>query len=162
MTVPIILIDTREPENGGWEPFFTVPTVRGKLDLGDYSLPGCGQWIAVERKALNDLIGCLCSSRERFTRELAAAARIPHFYVIVEGTYEDIFMGRYLSAMNRKSAWESVVALSMRYNIPFLFAENQRLAAVLCESILLRWYREHVKAMEAIQKAARAAEGTNQ
>jgi len=144
---PTIIIDTREPEGGGWEPFFTVPTIRVMLQTGDYGLLGAEEWISIERKALSDLIGCLSHSRERFTEELRRAQRIPEFTVIVEGTYQQLLRGDYRSQMNPKSAWESVIALQGRFKIPFLFAGSMEIAARLCESILLRWYREHEKAL---------------
>jgi len=38
---PIICVDTREPDPSPWQGYFTVPTVRGTLPTGDYSLAGC-------------------------------------------------------------------------------------------------------------------------
>jgi DNA excision repair protein ERCC-4 len=152
---PPLLIDTREPDPHPWAPYIAVETVRAALPTGDFSLPGCEEWIALERKALDDLIGCLTTSRERFTRELQRAGRIKDFCVIVEGSYADILKGRYRSAMNSKSAWESIIALQQRFGIPFLFAGSAEIAARLAESILLRWWKEHVKVMEEAEKAVR-------
>jgi ERCC4-type nuclease len=156
---PTICIDTREPEGGGWEPYFTVPTVRQKLDSGDYSLLGCEEWICVERKTGDDLVICLSHSRQRFIDELRRAQRISEFYVISECTYQDILLGRYRSEMNSRAAWESFIALQGRYKIPFLFAANIETAARLCESILLRWFREHEKALDACRRAQKAYSG---
>jgi DNA excision repair protein ERCC-4 len=154
---PPILIDTREPDPHPWESCFDAPVIRGTLETGDFSLPGCGEMIAIERKTTADLISCLCSSRDRFTRELQRASRIPDFIVIVEGTYGEILKGEYRSGMNPKSAWESIIALQQRYRIPFLFAGSTEIAARLCESILIRWWKEHVKALEEIRIATKKA-----
>lgn len=153
---PILCVDSREPDPSPWEQYFNLPSCRATLPLGDYSLLGCHEWVCIERKALDDLIGCLCGSRERFTKELKAAARIPTFAVIVEGKYSDLLLGNYRSQMHPGSAWESVIALQQRFGIPFHFAENAEIAARLCESILLRWFREHQKAVETCMKAARS------
>jgi ERCC4-type nuclease len=150
---PTICVDTREPEGGGWEPYFSVPTIRQKLDSGDYSLLGCEEWICYERKTMGDLIGCLSHSRERFIDELRRAQRIPEFYVIVESSYQSLLRGDYRSQMNPRAAWESVIAMQGRFKVPFLFAQTPEIAAKLCESILVRWYTERVKALNACRRA---------
>ncbi len=155
---PTIVIDRREPSRHPWTPYFSLETVSGTLQTGDLSLAGCEEWICVERKTLDDLISCLCQGRERFTRELQRAARIPEFYVICEGSYQDLLQGRYHSKMHPRSAWESVIALQSRYKIPFLLAGSEEVAARLAESIVLRWFKEHVKAVEAATKRVWAAE----
>jgi DNA excision repair protein ERCC-4 len=129
----------------------------GTLPTGDFSLPGCEQWICIERKELNDLISCLCSSSERFTKELQRAARIKRFYVICEGSYDDLLRGNYRSDMNPKAAWESVLALQERFGIPFLMAGSVRVAARLCESMLMRWWKEHMTVLEEIRIATKKA-----
>ncbi len=114
----ILLIDNREPDPHPGGPHFSVETARGTLQTGDFSLPCCEEWIAVERKTLDDLIGCLTNSRERFKKELQRAQRIRDFVVIVEGSYADILRGNYRSAMNPKAAWESVIAAAVRHPVP--------------------------------------------
>lgn len=160
-TEPIILIDTREPDPHPWEGYLSCETVRGTLESGDFSIPGCGEWICVERKTMNDLIGCLTGSRDRFTRELQRAARIRDFVVVCEGSYADLWTGKYRSQMNPRAAWESVIALQQRYGIPFLMAGSQEIAARLTESILLRWWREHCNVIGAVEKAQRQLAGMN-
>ena len=150
----IIVIDSREPGvSHPWESYFTRETVRTALPTGDFSLPGCADWIAIERKTLDDLVQCLCSSRERFIRELQRAARIKDFVVIVESHYSDVLRGNFRSAMTPKSAWESIVAFQMRFGIPFLFAGSAEIGATLCESILRRCFLEHNKVVDEARKA---------
>jgi DNA excision repair protein ERCC-4 len=153
--LPPILIDTREPTPHPWECYFACETVRGMLQTGDFSLPGCEEFVACERKTLDDLIACLCSSRDRFTKELQRAQGIKDFVVIVEASYADVLRGSYRSAMNSKSAWESIIALQQRYGIPFLFAGSAEIAACLCQSYLHRWFREHTKIIEQARLATR-------
>ncbi len=157
---PLILIDTREPDPHPWESHFTVGTCRATLPTGDLSLAGCGDLICIERKTLDDLISCLCAGRHRFSRELQRAQRIRQFYLICEGSYHDLLKGQYHSKMHPRAAWESEIALQSRYGIPFLFAGNEEMAARLGESILLRWFKEHINAIEAATKGARAVTAT--
>jgi len=158
---PTIVIDTREPgPPHPWGAYLTSETIRGTLETGDLSLLGCEEWICLERKALNDLIGCLTTSRDRFTRELQRAARVRDFFVIVEGSYADLLKGNYHSEMNPRSAWESVIALQQRYGIPFFFAGGIEVAAKLAESILLRWFKEHQKAVDTAITGTKKLAGT--
>jgi DNA excision repair protein ERCC-4 len=123
------------------------------LWTGDFSLPGCEELICIERKELKDLISCLWSNQERFTKELQRAARIKSFYVVCEGSYEDLLRGNYRSDMNPKAAWESVLALQTRFGIPVLMAGSVQVAARLCESILMRWWKEHTKVLVEVRHA---------
>ena len=53
-----ILIDTREQR-----PYkFDIDTVTGTLTTGDYSICGLENYISIERKTIDDLIGCLILS----------------------------------------------------------------------------------------------------
>jgi len=146
---PVIMVDTREPDPHPWAKHWSCESVVGTLATGDISLIGCQHWICIERKTMADLLQCLCQSRDRFTRELERARRIKDFSVIIEASYQDLWTGNYRSGMNPKSAWESVIALQQRHGIPFLFAQNVEISARLAESILIRWFKEHVKAIEA-------------
>lgn len=151
--MPPILVDTREPKNGRFLQHFSGPHVRGTIRTGDFSLPGCEDYVAVERKAIGDLVTCLSQHRERFERELKRAQCIPDFIVIVEATWDNLWRGDYPSDMRPLSAWESVIAFQMRYRIPFLFSGSVGTAARLCESYLLRWWKEHYKAIVLCQNA---------
>ena len=153
---PIILCDTREPDPSPWEQYFSVRAVRGTLATGDYTLLGCETSVSIERKTIDDLIACFCDQRERFVRELQRFQAIPARFIICEGRYEDLLAGRYRSQMKPKSAFESGVALMVRFGIPLLMAGGVQTAACLCESILLRWFREHLQVFEKMQKATKA------
>jgi ERCC4-type nuclease len=146
---PILLFDTREPDPHPWLPYLSLEWTRGTLATGDISLAGCGEFIAIERKSVSDLISCLCQGRERFTKELQRAARLPEFYIVIEDSYQSLLRGDYRSAMSPRAAWESVIAMQSRYRISFLFAGSVEIAAQLSQSILVRWYKEHTKAVEA-------------
>jgi len=152
---PPILIDTREPHPHPWAGYWQAEHIRGTIPTGDISLPGAEHLVCIERKATDDLIGCLCGSRERFEKELRRAQTIPHFWVICEGSYADLFTGRHHSQMNPQAAFQSVVAMMIRYRVPFLMAGTVQTAAHLAESLLLKWYRQHAKTLAQIEKAAK-------
>ena len=152
---PLIVVDTREPNPGGWEPYFSGPAVRQTLKTGDYSIAGCEHLVGVERKTIDDLVACLSWHRDRFEAELRRSQGILSFWIICEGEYRDLLNGEYRSRMTSHSAWESAATLMTRYRIPILMAGDARTAARLCESLLTKWYREHVKVMDECRLAVK-------
>jgi ERCC4-type nuclease len=153
----VICVDTREPQTGAWADHFTLPTVRACLTTGDYSVLGAEDLVCIERKALPDLIACFCGERERFTRELARFRAIPARWIIVEGSYSDLLNGSYRSMMNPKAAFESCIALMVRFQIPVIMANDVETAARLAQSLLVRWVKEHHRVTDTIRKASAEA-----
>ena len=72
---------------------FQTPSIRAKLPTGDYSLKGFEDKISIERKELNDLIGCLTDGRDRFERELQRGMELDYFALVVEVSLSDIAEG---------------------------------------------------------------------
>ena len=90
-----VIVDSREqapfPFRG---PRYEGVTVEvGTLSVGDYSLAGLADKVAVERKELSDLVACLGRERERFERELARGAALDAFCVVVEASWADLAGG---------------------------------------------------------------------
>lgn len=101
-----VIVDSREqapfPFRG---PRYEGVTVEvGGLTVGDYSLAGLTDRVAVERKSLPDLVMCLGRERERFERELARGAALDAFCVVVEASWADLAGGQYRSRMNPHAA----------------------------------------------------------
>lgn len=131
---------------------------RGSLPTGDYSVAGLTDRVAVERKSLDDLIGCLMGdNRDRFERELARARGYDFFAVVVEAAWEHLARGQYRSRMKPHSAAQSVVAFQVRYGVPFLFAGTRKAAAYLTLSLLEKYVSEQQARLVALLKASTAA-----
>lgn len=151
-----ILIDTREkcPFN-----FLSqcgdIETERGTLSLGDYSLAGLENRVAVERKSLADLVMCLGTERERFERELVRARGLEAFAVVVESSWADLATGRYRSKLNPGAAVASVLAFAARYGTSFFFAGNRENA----EAVTAGFLRQYLKGKEREFEAVRVAWG---
>lgn len=137
----LIIVDSREQAPFAFEgKAYEGSEVRqGKLQTGDYSLAGLEDLIAVERKSLPDLVGCLTGGRERFERELQRARGLEAFCVVVESPWEALARGEYRSRMNPHAACQSVLAFTARYGIPFLFC-GSRPAAEYCAYGFLRQF----------------------
>lgn len=118
------IIDTREQL-----PYCLPPlqTVAGTLAAGDYSVCGCEQYIALERKSLEDLVSCCGAERERFEREIMRLLAYSSRAVIVEATWAQLDMGGWRSKISASSVTGSVLSW-ISLGIPFIFA-GDRLSA---------------------------------
>ena len=143
-----ILIDTREQQPYSFETESETAT----LGTGDYSLAGAENLISIERKSIDDLVGCLTSGRERFERELYRGRALDYFALVVEASLSDLSNGRYRSEMNPKAAIQSLLAFSIRYGLPIFFVENRRYGARVTESLLLKYAREIEKRWLLLEK----------
>ena len=151
-----LLVDTREQK-----PFsfarFQVDTERVTLPAGDYSLPGFEDKVAIERKELNDLIGCLCTGRDRFERELSKLRFYDLAAVVVEATLDDVSKGRYRSEMKPQAALQSVFAFQVRYRVPFVWAGNRAGAQYATFSLLEKYLGEIGKRYELATRTMKGA-----
>ncbi len=138
-----VIVDTREQRPFTFERFPEVEVVRGALPTGDYSLPGFEDKIAIERKSLDDLVGCLKGdNRARFERELARGRTYDLFCVVVEASLDDVSKGRYRSEMKTEAVLQSVVAFGVRYRVPFVWCGNRQGAEYMTHSFLAKYARE--------------------
>jgi ERCC4-type nuclease len=153
-----ILIDTREQLPFSFTRFQGVETEQAALPAGDYSLPGFEDKVAIERKELNDLIGCLKGSdRDRFERELNRTRHYDLFCVVVESTLEDVAKGRYRSEMKPQAALQSIFAFQVRYRVPFIWAGNRAAAEYATFSLLEKYLAEIEKRFKAAIQVRRSA-----
>ena len=146
-----ILCDTREQRPYRFEGYVrpAVHVVPATLPVGDYSLPGFEDRVSIERKSLDDLIGCLMNgNRERFERELQKAQHYELFSVMVEASLQDVLDHKYRSAMTPKAAIQSIVAFQVRYQTPFMWAGNREGAEYLTFSLLEKHLAEIRKRYE--------------
>lgn len=137
----IVAIDNREQLAYSFQGY-DCNVEAATLGIGDYSIIGFTDKIAVERKSLDDLLGCLTSGRERFEKELARARSLDRFCVLIEASFEDLAKGMYRSAMKPHSACQSIIAWQIRYGTPFVFAGSRKAAEYYCHSFLAKYIYE--------------------
>ncbi len=139
----VILVDSREQLPFTFGDFPGIETARVALPVGDYSLPGFEDRVAIERKGLDDLVGCLKgANRDRFEKELAKAKQYELFAVVIEANVDDVRERRYRSAMKPASVMQSVLAFQIRYRIQFMFAGSRANAQEITHSLLSKYARE--------------------
>jgi len=148
----IIITDTREQAPYEFTDY-DVAVVRATLPCGDYSIPGAEHIVSIERKMLDDLISCLMGkNRDRFERELNRLRPYQVAAVVVEAGWQDISRGRYTSNMKPQSALQSVIAMQVRHNVPFMFCGDRSGAQYVTHGLLSKYHREIEKQYMAISK----------
>ena len=131
--LPIIATDTREREP---LKFTRLPSVKRPLFTGDYSILGLEDSFAIERKSIDDLVGCcMNSNRDRFEHELHRLRGYRFKRLLVVGSREDIGEGRYHSKISPKAVLATLGAFEIKFDLPIVFIETPEAAALLFE----RW-----------------------
>lgn len=132
---------------------FPVTVEVATLEAGDYSLAGFMRRVAVERKSLQDLVGCLSGDRLRFERELARLRGFDAAAVVVEAPAYALRSGRYLGRLDAGAAWQSILAFSMRYRVPILFCQDRADAEQVTFDYFRHFMRDRWRELEAIAPA---------
>ena len=133
-----IIVDSREQK-----PYKFKNSLVKKLDAGDYSILGLENQIAIERKSKSDAYGTIGAGRERFVKELERFQSYKYKAIIIESSLSNFLIQPEFSKMNPKSAINSLIAWSIRFNVHIIFGDSRRLSRTLCERILEKFYKEN-------------------
>lgn len=129
---PTIIIDTREQR-----PFaFEMPTERGTLDTGDYSVKGLTHLIACERKELSDLLGCVGTHRERFKRELARLRGFRFRLLVIEAHATQLEEGNWRGKLKPNHVLGALAAWTAQYQLPMWLGGDHAAAGRFVERFL--------------------------
>lgn len=114
------------------------------LQTGDYC--SLDKKLVIERKgSLDELIGCMTSSRCRFERELERLQAFDRALVVVEAEYDDFVQGRFRSQMTVKSALATLAAWYDDYNIMFQFLDSLENAETFARTLFYMHHRRRLK-----------------
>ena len=132
-----VIVDTREKSPFEFEGL-GLEVVRQKLDVGDYSVKG--HKVAVERKSAQDFVGtmAIAANRSRFVREMARAEEEGiALTVVVEASWAGAHAACIArSAMSPHRLLDSAMAISARFRVPFMFADDRAEAQSMTLSVL--------------------------
>ncbi len=152
---PVAIIDSREQEP---YEFSNLPSQRGSLATGDYSVVGLEHRIGLERKSLPDLVACCGHGRERFVRELERLQGLRFRAVIVEATLAEIEAGQWRSRLKPNHVLGAIASWSTKYSLPFFFAGGHVQAGRFAERWLYQAARhialEYAAAVGVMENAA--------
>lgn len=148
---PTVVVDTREQDP---LPISRLPSVRGTLTSGDYSVLGLEDLFAVERKSVADLVACCVGdNRDRLSRELHRLRGCRFARLLVVGTREQIERADYRSRIVPSAVLHSLAAWEARF-IPVVFSDTPEDAARLVESWAYWFSREVLLATSALAKCS--------
>ena len=158
----VLLVDSREKPTAEakkrWESFGVPYRIHG-LRSGDYTaefvLPNGDTFslenhAVIERKlGLTEICGNFCQNRDRFIREFdrikEAGARV---YIVIEnGSWENVYNGKYRSQMHPNALIANLTASMARYNAHIIFCRAETFPK-LCREILYREAKEILTNME--------------
>jgi len=130
---PTVLVDTREQQplpllasHRNW----IGGERRATLKIGDYSIEGMENLLALERKSLADLLNCTNVSRERFIANCSKLAKVRWKAILVEASYEDIKRGwdtdEIQSEVHPNAVCGLLDAIEAKFGIPVLLTSRHR------------------------------------
>lgn len=105
------------------------------IDSVDYSIKGLERIIALERKNLPDLIGCVGRERERFERELLRLRSYPVSAVIIEASWQELEAGDWRGKITPNHVLGSLTAW-MAQGHTIIVAGDRMMAQRICRSVL--------------------------
>ena len=153
---PKVVIDTREQAP---LTFTNLPTVRGTLDTGDYSVSGLEHLIAVERKSLPDLLACLGHGRDRFKRELQRLRAYRFRLLLVEADAATIERGAWRSQLKPAHVFGALASWTATYGLPVWLAGTHKAAGEFTERFLYQAARHICDEYSAANVLIEAAKG---
>lgn len=136
----IIVQDTREQTPLRFSDAVEVEVAT--VNLGDYTIKGLEDQIAIERKTLSDLLGSLTNGRDRFRRELRALRAMRFAAIVIEADWPTILAGDYRSRMHPNAVIGSLMSFVTGYGLQVIMAHDHATAAVLVEKILTLYAKE--------------------
>lgn len=140
------IVDTREQT-----PLrLLIPTVRGTLQTGDYSLRGLEHMIAIERKSLQDLVQSCGRERERFDRCIDRLRTLPLGMLVIEGSESDIEEKLYRGDMHPNAILGAVHSWRAR-GINIDWAVNADRAALHVSRVLFAFARDRWGELRAMR-----------
>jgi DNA excision repair protein ERCC-4 len=144
---PVIVVDSREQLP---LKFTRLQSVRAGLDTADYSFLGGETVFGVERKSVQDLVGCCTGdNRARFERELVRLRGHLFKRLLIVGTPGEVTAQHYRGRVTPKVVMNTLSAFDVRY-APVVWCLTPEAAALQIESWAWWYSREVVKAANAL------------
>jgi DNA excision repair protein ERCC-4 len=139
---PVVLIDQREQRPLVMSDAVTTEVVL--LPVGDYSLRGFTESVAIERKSLGDFVACCTHERERFEEQIQRLAKYQHPALVIETDWATLACGGYRSRAHPRSITGTLLAIAHDHRLPVYLAGDAGGAAEITERLLLRVARDGV------------------
>jgi len=133
---PCILVDARE--RAALQFSDAVDTDLVMLPVGDYSLRGATETVAIERKRLGELATCCGVDRERFIEQIERLRSYPVRALVIEADLDGVLSKTYRSEIHPLSVLGTLIKFSSDWQVPVWFCGGARNTAHVVERMLLR------------------------
>jgi ERCC4-type nuclease len=142
----VAVIDSREQLPLDLTP---LRTVTGTLTSGDYSVLGLVDVVAIERKSLSDLLGCVGTDRERFDREVQRLLAYPVRALVIESTWTELEAGGWRSRITPAAAVGSLLGW-IAAGLPVIMAGDRARAGRYVSRLLFTAARRRWRELRAL------------
>ena len=136
-----IIVDSREQK-----PLWKKGIEIAGLKIGDYSIKGYEDKIAIERKSLGDLFGTLGKGNKRFKKELERARKLEYFAIIIDGTFRQVrdkdFEGSYHSKIKGFVILKILFTLIVKYKIHDFFGGDRKQSKSIIKELFEAYLRQ--------------------
>jgi ERCC4-type nuclease len=141
---PCVLVDSREQQPLRFSTAVDVESVT--LPVGDYSLRGSTETVAIERKRLGELATCCGTDRERFIEQIDRLRSFSVRALVVECDADGILGHAYRSEIRPLSVLGTLIKISSDWQVPVWLAGDGRNAALIVERMLFRVWKQRREA----------------
>ena len=137
--LPYTFLNLRDNVKNGRSDTLVVPTARCTLKVGDYSIVGLEESIAIERKSKQDLYGSVSQSRDNFVGRLERMHGFAFSCVVVEANWHELLTDPPIHTKYKpKSLCRTIQAWITRYNVHWLMVPNREYAEAFTFRLLQR------------------------
>lgn len=137
-----IAVDRREKLPYLFNQYPGATTILKTLRTGDYSIAGHEDYIAVERKSLDDFLGSITHGRKRFFRELDRLSLIPYRCIVIEDMWCAVVDGLWERQVSIESVSGTIQCILQDFLIPVYFLGDRYMAQEFTYRFLeYRWRR---------------------
>lgn len=138
----VVIVDSREQTPWDLSPLKVVP---GTLCTGDVALASAPNIARIERKSLDDLLGCVGRDRDRFDREMQRMLSFPIRVLVIEADWTELEQGNWRSKLTPEHVIGSLMGWAAQGISIHAAGDHTRAgrhAARLLYTIARRRYRE--------------------
>jgi DNA excision repair protein ERCC-4 len=151
---PTIVIDSAEHMGYKFEGFtnWFFGTIRKRLPVGDYTLLGMEDEVAVERKTIQDLVNSIIQDRRDFIEKCQKLSTFKKKCLVIEGSLSSIKTPYEDSRAHPNAVLGSLLAAQERWDIPVYFLDDFLLAEEFVASMLSKYHAYRWLEMNGFEK----------
>ncbi|OGP90114.1 MAG: hypothetical protein A2157_17400 [Deltaproteobacteria bacterium RBG_16_47_11] len=137
-----MVIDSQEHMGYKFQRFtnWFAGTVRRRLKVGDYTLLGMEEEVAVERKTIQDLVNSIIQDREDFIENCERLSEFKKKCLVVEGSLSSVKTPYEDSKAHPNAVLGSLLAAQERWELPVYFLDDFVLAEEFVASMLSKYH----------------------